>query len=232
MREGSEYHCPDCGATSPVGTTCIDCRVLMIDENGNTPLKPVVPPPEEMTPREWLAAGSLVGTAGLAVGLAIGTVGAVVAGPFVAFGLAATGFLPRRFQTARRRRRARAFRKLAGETVRIADASPGVIRVQGKVKVLGKSSVGAYERDPRDRECWRFMVHDGSGLAVVDDDCFEIWSADLKKGGGTVGNGAQIEVVGRAGLRAAPEAELAGSLRDSMVLCFEGTPDTPLLLLV
>ncbi|MBI2898226.1 MAG: hypothetical protein HYY06_32045 [Deltaproteobacteria bacterium] len=231
MREGHEYHCPQCGDTSPAGTTCIDCGIPMIDERGNQPLRPSEQSLFEEWWEAWTIGGSLGFVGAIAGGLFAGTVG-LLAGPALLVGGAATVLVPRRLQLVRRRRWARELLERAGEPVKIAGAATGLVRIRGKVKVLGESSFAAYERSPRDRKCWRFVVHDGSGPAVVDDDCFEIWRSDLRKRGGTIEGGAQIDVIGRAVLRPAPDPDLVGSLRDSMVPVFEGTPGTPVLLLI
>lgn len=178
-----------------------------------------------------LRMGSMAGVVGAATGLIAAPVG-WVAGPILFLGGAAAVLVPRRFQAAPRRRRARKLLDRAGPTVRIAEAAPGLLRVRGRVKLLGKASFAAYERSARDRKCWRFVVHDGSDAAVVDDDCFEIWRSDLRRRGGTIEAGAEIDVVGRAHLRPAPDPELASGFRDSTVLHFEGAPDAPVLLLI
>lgn len=87
-------------------------------------------------------------------------------------------------------------------------------------------------------ECGRFAVVDDTGVAIVDDDAFVIWSLKQKlaayEGGAlALRDGAEVEIIGPATKGVAPEAaslvrESSSSYRSGRsdsALLFDGTPD-------
>lgn len=230
MREGHHFHCPECQVTSPAGATCDECGVAMIDELGN-PAHPVA------RKSSWRGLPTLFGVcAGYAAACAwplLGTWTAPAMGIIAGSGLLveALGWgVPAGLSGWRRRQRARALLAQAPDSTRIVDAHPGVAHVAGRVRVLGHATFAACDAPGAERGSWRFALTDGSGAAVIDDDCVEIWQAGLRRCGGVVEDGAYIEVVGRARLDTATDAELADGYRGRSVLTFEGTPESPILL--
>ncbi|MBI2898367.1 MAG: hypothetical protein HYY06_32755 [Deltaproteobacteria bacterium] len=249
MREGSRFQCPECGTTSPIGISCDRCRVPMIDENGNPPLRPALPRPKWVTSM-WTVSGAIVIGGGWFL-LRVSSEREVIPGLFLAslavmaLGLAliALGaFIPR----------ARDHRELVGRLARverlkrgaalassIAGAQPGLVRVRGRVKVLAPAphsgagtSCAAFQTSPSEKECGRFAVLDGGGVALVDDDCFEVWRGGDNRG--EVTEGTEIEVIGGASLAPVPEAALLVTAyrQDQKVLVFNGTLETPVLLVL
>ncbi|MBX3274222.1 MAG: hypothetical protein KF729_28405 [Sandaracinaceae bacterium] len=95
-------------------------------------------------------------------------------------------------------------------------------------------------------ECGRFAVIDETGVAIVDDDAFRLWSRSgrglpaARDGVLAARDGARVEIVGPARLGDAPEVtELSGALGPgyragpaTRALLFDGTPDDPVWILV
>jgi hypothetical protein len=172
----------------------------------------------------------------LAIGLALLLGG----GALVGFGL----LRPRLVGRARvARRRARALGRLGAlpRATPIAAGVDGTVRVRGRVKLL-RAVRGPVDGAPLaavethdEREGGRFAVVDETSVAVVDDDCFELWSTDLARAGGRLADGAAVEVLGRA--RWAPATDVAGLAADvhyrsgANALVFDGTPDEPIVIL-
>ena len=228
----------------------------MIDENGNPPLKPMPRIPSFVV-SPWTGGGAALGFIGYAVvssvepgrhattvllvGLGILTLGAVS----LFLGVTQPG---RVLRTGQSRRRARAVRELAKITgpSPIAKVEDGRVRVRGKVRVLrpvhapkSGEPVAAYETED-EREGGRFAIVDETGVAIVDDDCFELWSWDgradrVGRCGGQVRDGDLVEAIGPAVRRPVPD--IAGLVADpsyreaSQALVFDGTTEAPVLLL-
>jgi hypothetical protein len=179
-------------------------------------------------------------------------VGAVVAGGVVA-GLALVVVLQRRAIAAWARARAtrkRAERRRldAGVLRAIVDAEPGQVRVRGRVRTLrpvptpagdlvaafrGRRIEGAGARREvvEVQACGRFLVDDGSGLALVDDDAFAIEPLDVPARGGLIAlrDGDLVEVVGPA-RREPPPEDVARRGDGETVLMLDGTREAPVLL--
>lgn len=255
MREGREYRCPQCGTTSPVGVSCSNCKVDMIDENGNPPLKPMPKIPSFVV-SPWTLGGAALGFLGYAIISAIepghSALTVLLVGLFVMTAGAVSLFWgvtqPRRVLRsgqARRRTWATAALRRATEVTAIGKTADGPARVRGKVKVLRPvhaprtgEPVAAFETDD-EREGGRFAIVDETGVAVVDDDCFELWSWDSSGSpgpcGGQIPDGAMVEAFGQAVRR--PTADVVGLATDphyreaAQALVFEGKPDAPVRLL-
>ena len=227
----------------------------MIDENGNPPLKPMPKIPSFVV-SPFTLGGAALGFIGyvilrmvepgqgaltvLLVGLGVMAAG----GASLLWGVTQPNRVLRSGQ-ARRRARATADLRRTTEVTPIGKAADGVVRVRGKVKVLrpvhapkSGEPVAAYETD-EDREGGRFAIVDETGVAVIDDDCFELWSYDQAGNpgacGGQVTDGVTLEAVGTAARRPAPD--IAGLAADphyresAQALVFEGKPDAPVRLL-
>lgn len=229
----------------------------MIDENGNPPLK-LMPKAPNWVVSIWTLFGAFAVFIGyyclnmiipgrgastmLLTGLAIMAAG----GASILVGVTRPGRIIRARQS---RSRARAAERLAQvrETTSIGKSEGGPVRVRGKVKVLRAVAapktgepVAAFETDD-EREGGRFAVIDDTGVAIVDDDCFELWGRDPASGapkacGGRVADGATVEVVGTATRR--PAADISGLVSDphyreaAQALVFDGKPDAPVLVLI
>jgi len=82
-------------------------------------------------------------------------------------------------------------------------------------------------------KCGRFLVRDDTGVAVVDDDAFDMWAADGASVRGStadgiwVGDGDEVEVVGPGAREPIRDATLVeGDYRDgSTAFVFDGRPD-------
>lgn len=227
----------------------------MLDENGNPPLKPMPRIPSFVV-SPWTGAGAGLGFLGyviirmvepgrnaltvLVVGLAVMAAGAVS----LFWGVTQPRRVLRAGQARRRVRAGAELRRTTAATP-IGKAEDGRVRIRGKVKVLRPvhapktgEPVAAYETDD-EREGGRFAIVDETGVAVVDDDCFELWSPAPSGGpgacGGQIADGSMIEAVGSAARRPAPD--IAGLSADphyreaAQALVFEGKPDAPVLLL-
>lgn len=230
----------------------------MIDENGNPPLKPMPKAPNWVismwtilgaaaagigyTVLRMIAPGSRSASTMLAAGVGIMAVG----GLLILLGITRPGRVLRARQAGRR---ALAIQRLAGapEVGAIGKTESGTVRVRGKVKILRAvhaprtgEPVAAFETDD-EREGGRFAIVDDTGVAIVDDDCFELWARDpatgtLKVGGGRVADGAAIEVLGTAAR--GPAIDVAGLASDphyreaAQALLFDGKPGAPVLLLI
>ena len=256
MREGREFRCPECGTTSPVGVACSPCKVPMIDENGNPPLKPMPRIPNFVV-SPWTGGGAALGFLGYVVismiqpgrhatGMLLGGLAILAAGAVSLFlGVTQPGRVLRTGQARRRTRAARELGRIDAPSP-IAQVEDGLVRVRGKVKVLravhapkSGEPVAAYETED-EREGGRFAIVDETGVAIVDDDCFELWSWDASANrpgrcGGQVCDGALVEAIGPAVRRPVPD--IAGLAADpsyreaSRALVFDGTTETPVLLL-
>jgi hypothetical protein len=94
--------------------------------------------------------------------------------------------------------------------------------------------------DTVEAACGRFAVVDDSGVAVVDDDAFDLWGSSFIRAGKarvlTVADGCEVEILGPAHLANEPEAEWhegeADYRRAKRVLRFEGTPKRRVLIWV
>lgn len=253
MREGKRFECPQCGEVSPIGVSCARCDTTMIDENGNPPLKPKLPRPSFVT-SGWTIAGGAFTFGGWMVFRQAGQQGAIhptaglVGFALIAAGLASFGLnfsFPR--WVARRDADARRIRALstlgrAGDVVPIGAAAREIVRIRGRVHVIRASSTvaeaGADFPSPAELDCGRFAIVDPTGVAVVDDDCFEIWSRTDGRPdhlGGRVLHGMMVEVVGKARVEDAPDTGSIGEsgYRESpKALVFDGRPDAPVVVLV
>lgn len=257
MREGKRYACPQCGDLSPVGVSCARCNVTMIDENGNPPLKPKLPRPSFVI-SEWMIGG--VASLGIgwvtlrnvdpqgaaaAVGLAV-AVGLLAVGGALVWLHFATPRMAVRRDAARRRVRAEQMAARAGPVAPIGEAKGDLVRVRGRVKVLRAADAPATvgrcavheDRFRGDLESGRFAVADASGLAIVDDDCIEVWrrgSSDFDEPGGDVLDGADVEILGPAASGPAPDVAALGESAYRQfpeALIFDGRPDRPVLVIV
>jgi hypothetical protein len=91
-----------------------------------------------------------------------------------------------------------------------------------------------------DAACGRFAVIDDTGVAVVDDDAFDLWGAAFVRDGDRevleITNGMLVDVHGPARFSDEPEAELAdqpGAYRTRpRVLLFDARQDSRLLIFV
>ena len=225
----------------------------MIDENGNPPLKPMPRIPSFVV-SPWTGGGAALGFLGyvvvrmvepghgalttLIVGVAIMAAGGVS----LLLGVTQPSRVLRANQARRRVRAVADLRRIQTVTP-IGKAEDGLVRIRGKVKVLRPvrapktgEPVAAYETED-EREGGRFAIVDETGVAVVDDDCFELWSWDGSapgKSGGQIIDGSAIEAVGPAARRPAPD--IAGLSADphyreaAQALVFDGRLDTPVLL--
>lgn len=167
---------------------------------------------------------------------------------------------------ARRRVEERATR--AGPRRAIVDSPDGIAHVRGRVRILrgvrapDGTLLAAFRvrrlLDAREstqpppspnrgpmrrwveegRGCGAFLLDDGSGLALVDDDAFDLEALDVDplptRGDGMLAlrEGDLAEVIGSATRGPAP-AELAGDPRvgSGPLLRFDGRPDARLLIL-
>ena len=229
----------------------------MLDENGNPPLKPMPKAPNWVV-SIWTMLGAVAVFIGyyclnliipgrgastmLLTGLAIMAAG----GASILVGVTRPG---RVIRARHSRSRARAAERLAQvrDTTGIGKTEGGLVRVRGKVKVLRPvhapktgEPVAAFETED-EREGGRFAVVDDTGVAIVDDDCFELWTRDPASGapkacGGRVPDGAMVEVVGTGARRPAPD--ITGLVSDphyreaAQALVFDGKPDAPVLVLL
>lgn len=183
-------------------------------------------------------------------------VGAIVGGALV-LGIVVTLVLRRRATAAwlrqRTARRLAERRRVESGVLRaIVDADPGEVRIRGRVRTLrpvpapGGDLVAAFrarrvEAEPGGRgrpevvevsACGRFVVDDGSGVAVVDDDAFTIEPLDVQVRGDVIAirDGDLIEVVGPARREVTADD---GALRlgdGETALVLDGRPDAPVLL--
>src|SRR5687768_7827742 len=86
------------------------------------------------------------------------------------------------------------------------------------------------------QECGRFAVLDATGVAIVDDDCFDLWPAegDPHPRGVVLQDGFDVEVVGPARWgQAADVRDLVartGYREVGKALIFDGRPDAPVRL--
>jgi len=251
VREGKRFSCPQCGETSPYGVTCPRCSTVMIDENGNPPLKPKLPRPSFL-PSGWTISGSgflflgylLVRSGGVLSASDWGMVGFAFSGS--AFSFAMRVVLPRVRAGARAAlRRAAARERIAAvPSAPIAAAAGGRARIRGRVKILrpceGPTFSAAFQKEVGEQDCGRFAVVDGSGVAIVDDDVFEIWTKRTTEfapddAGGVVLDGAEVEVIGRAAVAEAADVATLGEGRyreSPQALVFDGHPDDPVVLIV
>lgn len=94
-------------------------------------------------------------------------------------------------------------------------------------------------------ECGRFAVIDASGVAIVDDDAFRVWSRSgrglpaFRDGAFLAREGEEVEIVGPARAGEAEEvrdlAPAGSGYREgppTAALIFDGTPDDPVWILV
>jgi hypothetical protein len=176
--------------------------------------------------------------------LAIGLGALLAGGALIGYGL----MRPRLVHRADvGRRRGRVVEKIGRtkQSAPIARCEGGAVRVRGRVKVLravvapeSGAPAAAFETED-EREGGRYAIVDESGVAVVDDDCFELWTRDPGGGpgasGGVLSDGAVVEILGTA--RRAPAPDVVGLSIDphyravASALVFEGTPDDPVVLL-
>lgn len=184
-------------------------------------------------------------------------VGAIVAVALV-LGIGATLVVRRRATAAwlreRAARRLAERRRRDGGVLRaIVDTGAGEVRIRGRVRTLRPvptpagdlvaafraRGIEAPEGDERGRPavveaqaCGRFLVDDGSGVAVIDDDAFTIEPLDvpIKADLLALRDGDLVEVVGPA-RREAPPEDAALRLGDGeTALVLDGRPDAPVLL--
>jgi hypothetical protein len=166
------------------------------------------------------------------------------------------------------RRRVEARHEEAGALQAIADAPDGLVRVRGRVRIVRPvrapdgTLVAAlrmrrlldarHSPAPRPsptrrpmrrwieeaRACGAFLLDDGSGVALIDDDAFDLEALAVdplpaaRDGMLALREGDLAEVIGSARREPAP-AELAADPRvgSAPLLCFDGRPDAPLILL-
>lgn len=222
------YECPQCGDTTPFGTSCASCDVPMIDEHGHTP-----PPLEEVVMQSDPHVADAMVTYPIGHGREL-----------IAHEPAWIGFMDlfncfaRLYHWLRRRARdlllpwlrRKEMEQLPSVTP-IALATEGVVRIRGRVQLLqpvtAPDAVGpcaAYVWRTRTthacgcsqwctargwtmttkRECGRFVVFDESGAALVDDDFFEMFMRDGASLPGddsrgiVLYDGDEVEIIGPA----------------------------------
>lgn len=183
-------------------------------------------------------------------------VGAILAGALIA-GVAVTLVVRRRataiWLRARMARRFAERRRRDGGVLRaIVDAEPGDVRIRGRVRTLrpvptpAGDLVAAFRARRVDEgssdggapatidvsACGRFVVDDGTGVAIVDDDAFTIEPLDVPTRADLIAlrDGDLVEVVGPARREAAPDDPALRRADGETVLVLDGRPDMPLLL--
>ncbi len=213
----------------------------MLDENGSPPLADPAPAVMSGVPSAaggLLLAGGFFALYGMTLLQVLSPGGVLVAGGASLLGLGCSHLRwrsrkRRHFEAARRQKADRARQ----EATAAGTAGDGLVRVRGPVKVLepvagpdGTGQHGAWQTLDA-RSCGRVAVVEGAITAIVDDDCFEVWGDGAFEAGGMVGDGSQVEVVGRA-VKGAADPDVAtlsagGYRGDSSVLVFAGSQDDP-----
>ncbi|MCC7536414.1 MAG: hypothetical protein IT379_09380 [Deltaproteobacteria bacterium] len=213
-----------------------------------------------------IAGVALASNVATLVGGPIVGIGACLAILGATLGVSSAGRLAWHVRVIRHRRAARRALETAGPVTPARDASDGHAHVRGTVRVLrtvtapSGEAVAAYRWDVPstlacgcsatcehvldyrrvEARCGRLAVVDATGVAVLDDDCFLMCSADPTTDRGetlVVRHGDTLEVVGPARRGEAPDARSlapgAGYRAASHdALLFDGSTDTPVIALV
>jgi len=201
----------------------------------------LLPPPEYRVPTAGVAVVALIVAAGTQVWLGIGWIPALVAVGLIAAPLLRTHLARRASPFARMLRRHASSRgphpiaRSSGETAHVR----GRVRVSRAVRESPSGPLGAYlvirddsvtvrlthtdadghetygfahgGGDTVEAACGRFAVIDDTGVAVVDDDAFDLWGTSFIRVGKdrvlTVADGCEVEILGPAHLASEPEVE-------------------------
>jgi hypothetical protein len=230
VRNVPPFSCPACGTTSPKQQRCGRCGGPVVDANGVEALSPV-----QVRPNAFGVVGTLGSWFGDRTSRKRVEQLCEESGQLRAIADTPDGVV-------RVRGRVRILRPVRAPDGMLVAA----YRVRRLVDARESSpppSVAGAER-PRRRwiedgsSCGAFLLDDGSGLALVDDDAFDIEALDVApipaSGDGmlALAEGDLADVIGPARW-GAPPAEFAGSPRlggDPVVL-FEGRPDERLIIL-
>ncbi|RZO47758.1 MAG: hypothetical protein EVA89_38835 [Sandaracinaceae bacterium] len=256
MRFVGPYTCLECAAQSDVQVSCPRCGGAMCDVDGRRPARPrrfdarvlggaVSRGAATLGASVWLIAatvtfGLLINRGHRAVGQPVSDAAtlslvllALVVAAAVAVG-ALVGSRGRRWRAWCRAEGERlAARRRGGRRVaRIADLRDSEpVRFVGTVRVLeparGVPGLAALHDLDDDRAGGVYLVEGGSGAALVDLDCFELWSPAEEPAALALREGAQVEVIG-SGRWAPARGRVEGGYRDARVFLLAGAPDEPL----
>jgi hypothetical protein len=243
-----------CFATSIVPTTCVRCEIPLHDALGReVPIDRAGAARDRsiraVTSTGVLAVAGTMAVAGLVAGGSVVAPLAIMAGALSAALVGALGVLPAGAVATRlaRPRPRRAVRRtpvanVADVAVLLDVERTGTIAIRGRVRALA-----GVADDPTivartaelDSASGRFEVHDGTGIALVDEDAFVVWSYSgdaprPQRWGGVVRDGDEVVVIGPA-RPASPEeaANVArGYRRAPAVAVFDGTARDRVAILV
>ncbi len=118
----------------------------------------------------------------------------------------------------------------AGSIMPIAELTDDRIhRFVGRVEVVDGGTLAATHGLDDDRRGESFRIRDASGVALFDDDSFELWSADGAPEELRLFDGDWVEVIGRGRWATDSEhGEPSGYRREPRVFLLDGTPAQPL----
>lgn len=225
MRHRPPFRCEPCGHASPFPASCPGCGARPTDADGRAlpaPRRPGLPWTEGRSRRALGLAVALFAIAFVPLlvlalnrgARAIAEVPLTLVGPalgvVVALGvvLAALALVHQRSHLTRwraaQRGRLADLRVEHGSVRPIARLAPGTpVRFRGTIEAPDRV---AAEHDLDDhRTASRFLIRDGSGVALFDDDAFELWSASGDADHVVLSDGDEVEVLARGQHRDDPE---------------------------
>lgn len=254
MRNRPPFSCPTCGDTALAGSTCVRCRVPLVDQDGFVDVSPPVRAgghfrfsllgrwlsARRMTKRvreAWEKAGAVLPIAQAAGTCTVRGEVRVLSPVSDPFGRKVGAFRARKVVGA-------GGRELVVEGDRSLHLQVGAISIpvfheQGGAGMQHVHYGSTVEESCR---CGRFLVEDETGVALVDEDAVDVWVPPEVDGPDDLSfsiaamEGATVEVMGPGAHRPAREEERAhrraGYRQAATTFVFDGRPEARVWILV